>query len=125
MSRVGKVPVPVPVGVDVKIEGKTLTAKGPKGELSRTFSELMAIEQRDGSVVVTRKNDDKEARSLHGLTRSLIKNMVVGVSEGYQRSLDIVGVGYRATQQGKEVQLQVGLSHLGEVKPLPGIQLEV
>ena len=125
MSRVGKVPVPVPVGVDVKIEGKTLTAKGPKGELSRTFSELMAIEQRDGSVVVTRKNDDKEARSLHGLTRSLIKNMVVGVSEGYQRSLDIVGVGYRATQQGQEVQLQVGLSHLVEVRPLPGIQLEV
>lgn len=125
MSRVGKVPVPVPAGVDVKIDGRTLTAKGPKGELARTFSGRMTIEQRDGSVVVTRESDDKEARSLHGLTRSLINNMVVGVSEGYQRSLDIVGVGYRATQQGQDVQLQVGLSHQVEVKPLPGNQLEV
>ena len=125
MSRVGKVPVTIPAGVDVKVDGATLTAEGPKGEISRTFSDLIVIEQQGSTVVVTRKNDGKEARSLHGLTRSLINNMVVGVSEGFQRSLDIVGVGYRASQQGPDIQLQVGLSHQVQVRPLPGNELEV
>ena len=125
MSRVGKLPVPIPAGVEVEVDGAVVKAKGPKGELSREFSGLVVIERRDGTIVVTRKSDEKEARSLHGLTRSLINNMVVGVSEGYQRSLDIVGVGYRATQQGDGIQLQVGLSHQVHVKPLPGIELEV
>lgn len=125
MSRVGKLPVPIPAGVNVEVDGSVVKTKGPKGELSREFSDLVVIEQRDGTIVVTRKNDEKAARSLHGLTRSLINNMVIGVSEGYQRSLDIVGVGYRASQQGPGVQLQVGLSHQVYVEPLPGIELEV
>ncbi len=125
MSRVGKLPVPIPAGVNVEVDGSVVKTKGPKGELAREFSDLVVIEQRDGAIVVTRKNDEKAARSLHGLTRSLINNMVIGVSEGYQRSLDIVGVGYRASQQGPGVQLQVGLSHQVYVEPLPGIELEV
>ena len=120
MSRVGKLPVPIPAGVNVEVDGSIVKAKGPKGELAREFSGLVVL-----FLVVTRKNDEKEARSLHGLTRSLINNMVIGVSEGYQRSLDIVGVGYRASQQGPGVQLQVGLSHQVYVEPLPGIELEV
>ena len=124
MSRVGKVPIPVPSGVEVKINGSTITVKGPKGELTKTFDPILSIDQESNEVLVTRPNDEKKARSLHGLTRSLINNMVIGVSDGYQRTLDIVGVGYRATQQGPNITLQVGLSHLVEVVPPPGIELE-
>ncbi len=124
MSRVGKVPIPTPAGVDVQIDGQTVTVKGPRGELSREVHSLIAVEHADNTITVSRPNDDRQARSLHGLTRSLINNMVVGVTEGYQRTLDVVGVGYRVTQQGASVVLQVGLSHQVEVVPIAGIELE-
>ena len=125
MSRIGKVPVSVPQGVEVKIEGASVTIKGPRGELTRSFDKSVTIEQQNGSIVVTRVNDEKRARSMHGLARTLVSNMVTGVSEGYQKSLDIVGVGYRATQAGPNITLQVGLSHQVEVAPLPGLELQV
>jgi len=124
MSRVGKAPIPTPAGVDVRINGQTVTVKGPKGELSHEVHRLIAVEHADDAITVSRPNDDREARSLHGLTRSLLNNMVVGVTEGYQRTLDVVGVGYRVTQQGTGVVFQVGLSHQVEVAPTPGIELE-
>ena len=125
MSRVGKKPIPVPSGVQVAIDGATLTAKGPKGELARELDQTMVIEQHDSEITVSRPDDQKRSRAMHGLTRTLISNMVIGVSEGYQKSLEIVGVGYRATQQGPGISLQVGLSSPFQVAPLPGIQLEV
>jgi len=125
MSRVGKKPIPVPSGVAVTIDGNTVTASGPKGQLTRTVDEILKIERQENDLIVTRPNDEKRSRAMHGLTRSLVSNMVVGVSEGYQRSLEIVGVGYRATQQGEGISLQVGYSQPQDVSPLPGIQLEV
>ncbi len=125
MSRIGKLPIPTPSGVEVKIEGSTVSVKGPKGELSRSIDPAMQVEAREGVITVRRPNDQKRSKAMHGLTRSLINNMVVGVSEGYQKSLDIVGIGYRATQQGPNITLQVGFSHLVEVRPLPGIELQV
>ena len=125
MSRVGKVPVPVPEGVGVNVDGSRLTVKGPRGELSRSFDGSVELAQGEGTIVVTRRNDERRSRAMHGLTRSLVRNMVVGVKEGYQKTLDIVGVGYRATQEGPNITLQVGLSHTVEVAPLPGIELQV
>lgn len=125
MSRIGKQPVPVPSGVDVKIDGQTVTVKGPKGELTQTFSEVLAISMEDGNVVVTRPDETREARSLHGLTRTLIANMVTGVSEGYSKNLEIVGVGYRAVLKGSDIELALGFSHPVVVKPEPGISFEV
>jgi len=125
MSRIGKQPVPVPSGVEVKIDGSTVTVKGPKGELSQTFSELMVIELDDGQIVVTRPDESREARSLHGLTRTLLANMVTGVSEGYAKNLEIVGVGYRATLKGSDLELALGFSHPVVVVPEPGITFEV
>ena len=125
MSRIGKQPIPVPSGVEVKIDGSTVSVKGPKGELSQTFSELMKIELEDGAIVVTRPDDGREARSLHGLTRTLVSNMVTGVSEGYSKNLEIVGVGYRAVMKGSDLELALGFSHPVLVKPEPGISFEV
>lgn len=125
MSRIGKQPVPVPSGVDVTIEGQTLTVKGPKGELSQTFSELMTITVEDGNVVVARPDDSREAKSLHGLTRTLISNMVTGVSDGYAKNLEIVGVGYRAALKGTDLELALGFSHPVIITPEPGISFEV
>lgn len=125
MSRIGKQPVPVPSGVEVKIDGSTVTVKGPKGELSQTFSEVLAIALEDGQIVVTRPDDSREARSLHGLTRTLLANMVTGVSEGYAKNLEIVGVGYRATLKGSDLELALGFSHPVVVTPEPGITFEV
>lgn len=125
MSRIGKQPVPVPSGVDVKIDGQTVTVKGPKGELTQTFSEVLAISMEDDNVVVTRPDETREARSLHGLTRTLIANMVTGVSEGYSKNLEIVGVGYRAVLKGSDIELALGFSHPVVVKPEPGITFEV
>jgi len=125
VSRIGKQPIPVPSGVEVKIDGSTVTVKGPKGELSRTFSELMSISMDEGMVVVTRPDDGREARSLHGLTRTLISNMVVGVSDGYSKNLEIVGVGYRAVMKGSDLELALGFSHPVLVVPEPGITFEV
>lgn len=125
MSRIGKQPIPVPSGVEVKIDGNAVSVKGPKGELSQTFSELLSIELEDGNVVVTRPDDSREARSLHGLTRTLVANMVTGVSEGYSKNLEIVGVGYRATLKGSDLELALGFSHPVVITPEPGITFEV
>jgi large subunit ribosomal protein L6 len=125
MSRIGKQPVPVPSGVDVTIDGQTVTVKGPKGELSQTFSEVLSIALEDGNVVVTRPDESREARSLHGLTRTLIANMVTGVSEGYHKNLEIVGVGYRAVLKGSDLELALGFSHPVVVTPEAGISFEV
>lgn len=125
MSRIGRAPIGVPAGVDVKINGNVVDVKGPKGELSREFHPEMQIELIDGAVVVTRPSDNKEHRSLHGLTRTLISNMVQGVTEGFSRNLEIVGVGYRAAKQGNKLVLSLGYSHPVEVEPAPGIEIEV
>jgi large subunit ribosomal protein L6 len=125
VSRIGKQPIPVPPGVEIKIEGPTVSVKGPKGELSQSFSELMAITMEDGVLSVVRPDDTREARSLHGLTRTLLANMVVGVSEGYSKNLEIVGVGYRAVLNGSNLELALGFSHPVIVTPEPGITFEV
>ena len=110
MSRIGKKPISVPAGVEVKCEENLVTVKGPKGTLSRQFSKELGIEVADGVVTVTRPTDDKEHRSLHGLTRTLIENMVEGVTNGYSKTLIIEGVGYRAAKKGKEVVMNIRLS---------------
>jgi len=125
VSRIGKQPIPVPSGVEVKIDGSTVTVKGPKGELSQTFSDVVSIEMEDGAIVVTRPDDSRTARSLHGLTRTLVANMVTGVSEGFSKNLEIVGVGYRAAMKGKDLELQLGFSHPVLVTAEPGITFEV
>ncbi|MCL2503185.1 MAG: 50S ribosomal protein L6 [Coriobacteriia bacterium] len=125
MSRIGKQPIPVPSGVEVRIEGSTIDVKGSKGELSHTFPELMDVAFEDGQILVTRPNDSREARSLHGLTRTLIANMVIGVSEGFSKNLEIVGVGYRAILKGKDLELALGFSHPVVVTPEDGIVFEV
>lgn len=125
MSRIGKQPIPVPAGVDITIDGTTVTAKGPKGELTRTLPELMSIGMEDGAIVVTRPDDGREARSLHGLTRTLIANMVQGVHEGYSKNLEIVGVGYRAAMNGSNLELALGFSHPVVIVPEPGITFTV
>jgi len=125
VSRIGKQPIPVPAGVEVKIDGSTVSVKGPKGELSGTYNELLGISMEDGAIVVERPDDTRESRSLHGLTRTLISNMVVGVSEGYAKNLEIVGVGYRATMKGSDLELALGFSHPVVVVPEPGITFEV
>ena len=125
MSRIGKQPIPVPSGVEIKIDGSTVTVKGPKGELSQTFSEILSVKQEDGLLVVERPDDGREARSLHGLTRTLLANMVIGVSEGYSKNLEIVGVGYRAVLKGTDLELALGFSHPVVVVPESGISFEV
>jgi large subunit ribosomal protein L6 len=125
VSRIGKQPIPVPSGVDVKIDGSTVTVKGPKGELSQTFSEILTIALEDGAVMVTRPDESRTARSLHGLTRTLVANMVTGVSEGYAKNLEIVGVGYRAAMKGSDLELSLGYSHPVVVTAEPGITFEV
>ena len=125
MTRIGKQPIPVPSGVEVKIDGQTLTVKGPKGELVQTFSDVISIELEDGVIVVSRPDESRTARSLHGLTRTLVANMVTGVSQGFSKNLEIVGVGYRAAMKGKDIELQLGFSHPVVVVAEPGITFEV
>jgi large subunit ribosomal protein L6 len=125
MSRIGKQPVTIPAGVEVKIEGHVVTVKGPKGELTREFNPMMTIAQEGAEVIVTRPDDTREARSLHGLTRTLINNMVIGVSEGYSKKLELVGVGYRAALKGKDLELQLGFSHPVLVEAPQNIAFEV
>jgi len=125
MSRIGKMPIAVPSGVEVKVEGTTVTVKGPKGELSQDISPKITVTQEGSEIVVTRSDDEREARSQHGLARTLINNMVVGVSEGYEKKLEIVGVGYRAALKGSDIEMQLGFSHPVTVKPEPGITFEV
>jgi len=125
MSRVGNQPIPLPSGVDVSVKDRDVTVKGPRGTLSLTFHPDMAISQKDGEVQVERPSDASEHKALHGLTRSLVNNMVVGVSDGYTKVITLVGVGYRVQQSGKGITLSVMLSHTVEIQPLAGITLEV
>lgn len=121
MSRIGRLPIAVPAGVTVNIKDSTVSIKGPKGEISQTFVPAMKIKLQDSKLVVERPNDTKENRALHGLTRSLLNNMVTGVTKGWEKSLEIVGVGYRAEKSGEKIVLRVGYSHTVEVTPLPGV----
>ena len=126
MSRIGKLPIPLPQGVEVKAAADgTLTVKGPKGTLVRQIHPRMSVEQEDSSLTVKRPTDSQGDRALHGLTRSLVNNMVVGVSAGYRRVLEIEGVGYRAAKDGKKLVLSLGFSHQVPVEPLDGIDFEV
>jgi large subunit ribosomal protein L6 len=125
MSRIGKLPIPVPAGVDVAVDGREVTVKGPKGSLSHVVVEPINVEREDGVLKVTRPNDERTARALHGLTRTLVANMVVGVSEGFSKNLEIVGVGYRAVLKGSDLELALGFSHPVVIKPEPGISFEV
>ncbi len=125
MSRIGKQPIPVPSGVEVHIDGSTVTVKGPKGELSRTLVDIITVEMEDGAILVKRPDDTRTARSLHGLSRTLVANMVIGVSEGYFKNLEIVGVGYRAAMKGSDIELLLGFSHPVLVVAEPGITFEV
>ena len=126
MSRIGKLPVVVPAGVEVKIgEGNLLTVKGPKGTLERKLSADMNIAMEDGQIVVTRPSDLKKHRALHGLTRTLIHNMVVGVTDGYKKELEVNGVGYRASKAGKVLTLNLGYSHPVEMEDPEGLESEV
>ena len=125
MSRIGKLPIPVPTGVDVFIEPELVRVKGPKGELEQRVSREMTVEQEDGTIVVKRPTDRGDHRALHGLTRSLIANMIQGVTEGFEKRLEIQGVGYRAALRGKDIELQVGYSHPVQIKAPDGIEFEV
>ncbi|PIW69061.1 MAG: 50S ribosomal protein L6 [Ignavibacteriales bacterium CG12_big_fil_rev_8_21_14_0_65_30_8] len=111
MSRIGKKPVEIPKGISIVKEGNSLTVKGPKGELKNSFNSAISIEVKDDEVIVTRPNDSKENRSLHGLTRALIQNMVTGVNSSYSKTLDVVGVGFRVEMKGKNLLMNIGYSH--------------
>ncbi len=126
MSRIGKRPIPLPQGVEVKAAADgTLTVKGPKGTLSRQIHPRMSVEIEEGNLLVKRPTDQDDDRALHGLTRSLVNNMVVGVSDGYKRVLEIEGVGYRAAKDGAKLVLSLGFSHQVPVEPLEGVSFEV
>lgn len=125
MSRIGKKPIEIPAGVTVTLNEQTVNVKGPKGELTNTFNPDMAIKIEDNIITVTRPSDAKEHRSIHGTTRSLIANMVEGVSKGFEKTLELVGVGYRAQKQGNKLVLNVGYSHPVEFDPDEGVEVEV
>ncbi|MFZ5597003.1 MAG: 50S ribosomal protein L6 [Bacillota bacterium] len=125
MSRIGKQPIPLPQGVDVKIDGSVVAVKGPKGSLRREISSNMIIKMEDGKILVERPSNSPVDRSLHGLSRTLINNMVVGVTTGFQKGLELAGVGYRAAKQGNKLVLTVGYSHPVEMDPPEGIEIEV
>ena len=126
MSRIGRLPVPVPAGVDVTIDGNDVTVKGPKGTLSRTIAAPLSVtRQEDGTILVTRPDDERASRSLHGLSRTLINNMIVGVTDGYTKTLEIVGTGYRVAQKGTGLELSLGFSHTVTVEAPEGITLKV
>jgi large subunit ribosomal protein L6 len=125
MSRIGRAPITIPDGVTVDITGQTVTVKGPKGELAHTVVEPIRIAQEDGQLVVTRPTDRGPHRALHGLSRSLVANLVTGVSDGFERRLEIQGVGYRAQMRGQVLELAVGYSHPVTIDPPDGIQFEV
>ncbi|HEY5664806.1 MAG TPA: 50S ribosomal protein L6 [Ilumatobacter sp.] len=126
MSRIGKAPVAVPAGVEVTVAGRTVTVKGPKGSLSREIPGDIQISQNDGELTFLRPNDERQNRALHGLTRSLVNNMVIGVTDGFKKQLEIVGVGYRAEAQGPEaLRLNLGFSHPVQVAAPQGITFEV
>ena len=125
MSRTGKKPVVVPANVEVQLNGSNIMVKGPKGQLSQDLPQEMIIEQEDDKILVKRPSDSPQHRALHGLTRTLIDNMVVGVTEGYSRNLELVGVGYKAAMQGKKLVLNIGFSHPVEFEPGENVEIEV
>ena len=125
MSRIGRKPVALPQGVDVKIDGNVVTVKGPKGTLTRELHPAMIITVEEGQILVARPDDEPINRSLHGLTRTLVSNMVEGVTKGFSKGLELVGVGYRAAKQGTKLTLTVGKSHPVELIPEPGLEIEV
>jgi large subunit ribosomal protein L6 len=125
MSRIGRLPITVPSGVDVTIDGRNVTVTGPKGTLSRSLHPDIAVTRENGSIIVTRPTEQKTHKQLHGLTRTLVNNMVVGVTDGYRKGLEITGVGYRAALNGKKLQLNLGYSHPIEIDPPEGISFEV
>ena len=125
MSLIGKRPITVPEGVEVTISDRNIKVKGSKGELEYTFLPLVEVLQEDGHIVIKRKNDDKESRSVHGLTRALINNIVIGVSKGFEKRLEIIGVGYRAQVSGQKITLSLGFSHPIEYTAPEGIKIEM
>ncbi len=125
MSRIGQMPINVPQGVTVNISAEEVSVTGPKGELSRPVNRDMAITLEGDTLTVSRPSDSREHRSMHGLTRTLVANMVTGVTTGFEKVLEIVGVGYRAEKQGEKIVLRIGFSHLVDVSPLPGVSLDV
>ena len=125
MSRIGNKPIDIPAGVTITQNGSTVTVNGPKGELTRTFNPEIEIKVEENVITISRPSDQKEHRSLHGTTRSLLSNMVEGVSKGFEKSLELIGVGYRAQKQGKKLVLNVGYSHPVEFEPEEGLEVEV
>ena len=125
MSRIGRLPIPVPPGVEVTLDGQSVTVKGPKGTLSHVVSEPIRIEQGEGVLTVTRPDDERASRSLHGLTRTLVNNMVLGVTEGYSKTLEIVGTGYRVQAKGSDLEFALGFSHPVVVSAPDGITFTV
>ena len=125
MSRIGKKPITVPAGVDVKIDGSVVTVKGPKGSLTKEFNKIINIAQEGSEIIVTRPDDENVSKSLHGLTRTLINNMVVGVTEGFKKELEIYGVGFRCQKNGKDVVMNLGFSHQVTVSDTDDVKLEV
>jgi len=125
MSRIGKMPIPVPSGVEVTISGRDVTVKGPKGTLSHTIVEPIVVTQGDGQLVVERPDDERDSKARHGLTRTLVNNMVVGVTEGYSKTLEIVGTGYRVQAKGSDLEFALGFSHPVLVKAPNGISFNV
>ncbi len=125
MSRIGRMPIVVPAGVTVKVDGNVVSVKGPKGELTRTIPKDMIVEIGEGVVNISRPSEEKQHKSLHGLTRTLVNNMVTGVTKGFSRTLEIAGVGYRAAKAGTKLNLTLGFSHPVEVEPPTGITIDV
>ena len=125
MSRIGRLPITVPAGVEVKVTGQEVAVKGPKGELTHTVPSPIEVSLSEGTLTVVRPNDERESRSLHGLTRTLVSNMIVGVTEGYKKNLEIVGTGYRVQAKGSDLEFALGYSHPVAVKAPEGITLTV
>ncbi|GAB3800341.1 50S ribosomal protein L6 [Humibacter antri] len=125
MSRIGRLPIDIPAGVDVKIDGQDVTVKGPKGELSLTVAQPIQVKLAENQVLVSRPDDERNSRSLHGLTRTLINNQIIGVTQGYSKGLEIVGTGYRVAQKGSSIEFALGFSHPVTIEPPTGITLTV
>ena len=125
MSRIGKLPIPVPANVDVTIDGQQISVKGPKGTLAHTIAEPITVEREDGVLAIKRPDDERRNRALHGLTRTLVNNLVVGVTEGYTKKLEIHGVGYRVQLKGSDLEFSLGFSHPVKVSPPQGITFAV